>query len=68
VTFAVIALVLAGLITASAVAAEVVASYRRIGVLEHRVHPPVDVDAAYTVRCLSPLRCPIPDGDLFEDW
>ena len=68
VTFAVIGLVLAVLITASVVAAAVVASYRRIGVLKSIGFTPAQVTAAYLAQIGLPALAGAVAGTAVGVW
>jgi putative ABC transport system permease protein len=66
--FAVIALVLAVLITASVVAAAVLASYRRIGVLKSIGFTPAQVAATYLAQIGVPALAGAIAGTALGDW
>jgi putative ABC transport system permease protein len=66
--FAVIALVLAVLITASVVAAAVLASYRRIGVLKAIGFTPAQVTATYLAQIGLPALAGAIVGTALGDW
>jgi putative ABC transport system permease protein len=68
VTFAVIGLVLAVLITASVVAAAVIASYRRIGVLKSIGFTPAQVTATYLAQIGLPALAGAIAGTAVGDW
>jgi putative ABC transport system permease protein len=68
VTFAVIGLVLSVLITASVVAAAVIASYRRIGVLKSIGFTPAQVTAIYLAQIGLPALAGAIAGTALGDW
>ena len=68
VAFAVIGLVLAVLITASVVAAAVVASYRRIGVLKSIGFTPAQVTVTYLAQIGLPALAGAIAGTALGDW
>jgi putative ABC transport system permease protein len=68
VAYALIALVLAVLITASVVAAAVVASYRRIGVLKSVGFTPAQVAATYVTQLGIPAIAGVVIGTLVGNW
>jgi putative ABC transport system permease protein len=68
VTFAIIGLLLAVLITASVVAAAVVAGYRRIGVLKSVGFTPAQVTAVYLTQVGLPALAGVIAGTVLGTW
>jgi len=68
VTFAVLGLVLAVLITANVVSAAVIASYRRIGVLKSIGFTPAQVTATYLAQISIPVVAGVVAGTLLGSW